>query len=81
MARLTYKKRKSLSKSSFAIKKGNKYPINDIAHARNALARVSTYGTPAQKRTVARAVKRKYPGLGKRSAFIKRTLGGGRKKR
>ena len=74
MTRLTYKRRKSLSKSSFALK-GRRYPINDIAHARNALARVSQHGTPAQKRTVARAVRRKYPGLAKRSGFVKRVLG------
>ena len=74
MARLTTKKRKSLGKSSFAIKKGRKYPINDKAHARNALSRVSANGTPAQKRAVARAVARKYPGLAKKSAFIKKVL-------
>lgn len=81
MARLTTRGRKRLKKSSFAVKRGRKYPINDIRHARNALARVSQHGTAAQKRTVARAVRRKYPGLAKRSRFVKRVLGVGRKKR
>jgi hypothetical protein len=83
MARLTTKRRKSLSRTSYALKSAAKrgprggaprgaYPIPDIAHARNALARVSAHGTPAQKRTVVNAVARKYPGLAKRSAFIER---------
>lgn len=81
MAQLTSKRRKRLRKSSFALPGKRAYPIPDIAHARNALSRVSAHGTPSQKRTVARAVKRKFPSLGKRSRFVKRVLGGGKKRR
>ena len=65
MATLTAKKRKSLPKKSFALPAGRKYPINDAAHARNALARVSQYGTPSEKARVRAAVHRKFPGIGK----------------
>ena len=61
--KLTYKKRKSLPKKSFAIPGKRKYPIHDKAHARNALARVSAHGTPQEKRQVRAAVKRRYPGI------------------
>lgn len=52
MVKLTYKKRKSLPSSDFAViqtekskktgksKKVRRFPINDKAHARNALARL-----------------------------------------
>lgn len=63
MARLRAKTRKRLKRSSFALPKSRKYPIHDRAHARNALARVSQYGTPAQKTAVRKAVKRKYPSI------------------
>ena len=33
-------------------KQGGSYPIPDISHARNALARVSQFGSPAQNRKV-----------------------------
>lgn len=64
MAELTGKKRKALAKGSFAIPEKRAYPIHDKAHARNALARVSQHGSPAEKRRVRAAVKRKYPGIG-----------------
>jgi len=66
MAKLTYKKRKRLRKRSFAIPEKRKYPIHDIAHARNALARVAAFGTPSEKRRVRAAVYRKYPSLKKK---------------
>lgn len=66
MARLSRKKRKRLKKSQFAIPSKRKYPINDKAHARNALSRVSQHGSPAEKRRVRAAVKRKYPSIGKK---------------
>ncbi len=65
MAKLTAAKRKKLKKSSFAIPSKRKYPIPDISHARNALARVAQHGTPSEKRQVRRAVYRKYPSLKK----------------
>ena len=68
MARLTYRARKRMSKSSFALpskRRGGKggYPIPDKSHARNALARVSQFGTAAQKAKVRSAVRRKFPGI------------------
>jgi hypothetical protein len=63
MARLTYKKRKRLRKTSFAIPSKRKYPIPDISHARNALARVAQYGTAKEKKQVRAAVCRKYKSL------------------
>ena len=67
MAKLTAKKRKSLKTSTFAIPSRRAYPIHDISHARNALARVSQHGTPAEKATVRRKVKAKYPSIGGKS--------------
>jgi hypothetical protein len=59
--RLTYKQKKKLRGSSFAIPETRSYPITDAAHARNALARVSYYGTRSQQRRVCAAVHRKFP--------------------
>jgi hypothetical protein len=76
VAKLTYQRRKSLPKDSFAIPsrktKANPagkgaYPIPDKAHARNALARASQFGSPAVKAAVRRKVASKYPSIGKRS--------------
>lgn len=75
MARLTTTQRQSLPKTSFAlpgnISKGPRggketrgaYPIPDKAHARDALARVSANGTPAEKATVRAKVKATYPSI------------------
>ena len=63
MANLTSKKRKSLPKKSFAVPGKRAYPIHDESHARNALARVSQHGTPAEKARVRAAVKKKFPGI------------------
>jgi hypothetical protein len=62
MAVLTTKGRKRLKASSFALP-GGRYPIHDAAHARNALARVSQHGTPAEQQKVKAAVRRKFPGI------------------
>ena len=59
MAKLTAKKRKALPKSSFALP-GRHYPINDAAHARNALARVAQHGTPEEVAKVRAAVRKRY---------------------
>jgi hypothetical protein len=63
MARLTTKQRKALPASSFA-GPDRSYPVNDPAHARNALSRVSQFGSPALKAKVRAKVKKKYPGIG-----------------
>lgn len=64
-----------MSKSTFAIpskkSKSNPagrggYPIPDKAHARNALARVSQFGTPAEKAKVRAKVYAKYPSMKKK---------------
>lgn len=62
MATLTAKGRAHIAAGNFAMP-GRRYPIHDMAHARNALARVSQYGTPEEKRKVRAAVYRKYPSL------------------
>jgi hypothetical protein len=66
MARLRAKARKRLKRSSFALPKSRKYPIHDKAHARNALSRVAQHGSPAQKKAVRKAVRRKYPSIGRK---------------
>ena len=70
MAKLTTKQRKGLSKKSFAIPSkapgSGSYPIPDKSHAQNALARVSQFGSPAEKATVRAKVKAKYPNMGKK---------------
>ena len=65
MARLTSKGRKRIKGSNFALP-GRRYPIHDAAHARNALSRVSQNGTDKEKARVRAAVKRRYPGIGKK---------------
>ena len=62
MTKLTTATRKKLPNSKFALP-GRRYPIEDEAHARNALARVSQDGTPAEKTTVRRKVHRLFPSL------------------
>lgn len=60
--------RKHIAPNNFALP-GGRYPIHDISHARNALARVSQNGTPDEKRKVRAAVHKKYPSLaGKKMA-------------
>lgn len=61
---LTAKARHAMPKSSFALP-GERYPINDPNHARNALSRVSQNGSPGEKSKVRAAVHRKYPNIGK----------------
>ena len=55
--------RHALPKSDFALP-GERYPIPDASHARNALARVSGNGSPSEKAAVRSAVHRKFPGIG-----------------
>jgi hypothetical protein len=58
MAKLSYEKRKELPNDDFVFPKTRRYPIEDAAHARDALARSS--GKPEHAAVVA-AVKRKFP--------------------
>ncbi len=66
MAKITYQQRKKLPASDFVFPKKRKYHIEDIAHARNALSRISRFGTASQIAKVRAAVYKRYPGLRKR---------------
>ena len=57
--------RNKLKKSSFALPEEEKYPIPDIEHALNALARVAQHGTEAEQKKVRAAVEKRYPSLKK----------------
>ena len=57
---LTSKQRSNLDTSDFAIPEDRAYPIHDLSHARNALARAS--GKPEESRVKA-AVYKRYPQL------------------
>lgn len=65
MAKLTAAKRKALPSSSFVEPGERKYPVPDASHARNALARVSQFGSPSEKKKVRAAVHRRFPAIGK----------------
>ena len=62
MPKLTTATRKKIPTGKFALP-GRRYPVEDEAHARNALSRVSQDGTAAEKATVRRKVRRLFPGL------------------
>lgn len=66
MAKLTAKARKSIPGKEFALP-GRRYPIEDASHARNALARISQFGSSSEKSRVRAAVHRKYPGIGQKA--------------
>jgi hypothetical protein len=58
MTKLTHAEREDLPKADFVFPKTRRYPIEDAAHARDALARSS--GKP-EHTAVVEAVKRKFP--------------------
>ena len=58
MAKLTHAEREDLPKGDFVYPKTRRYPIEDAAHARDALARSS--GKPEHAAVVG-SVKRKFP--------------------
>lgn len=58
MTKLTNTEREDLPKDDFVFPKTRRYPIEDAAHARDALARSS--GKP-EHAAVITAVRRKYP--------------------
>jgi hypothetical protein len=80
MAKLTSKQRKKIPGKDFALP-GRRYPIEDKAHARNALARVSQHGTASEKAAVRRKVAKKFPGIGKSGRTGKYTHGNKRSKK
>jgi hypothetical protein len=61
---LTAKARHHIAPKNFALP-GRRYPVNDAAHARAALSRVSQFGTPEEKAKVRAKVHSKFPGIGK----------------
>jgi hypothetical protein len=65
-AKLTAAGRKKIKTSSFALPGKRAYPIHDPSHARAALSMVAKHGTPAEKKRVRAAVKKKYPSIGKK---------------
>ncbi len=64
MAELSAADRKKLKDSDFAEPGERKYPIEDEAHARNALSRVSKSGSEAEQRQVRKKVEERYPEIG-----------------
>jgi hypothetical protein len=62
--KLTSEQRDKLKSSSFA-GPDRSYPVNDKNHARNALARVSEFGSPSLKAEVRAKVHKKFPSIGK----------------
>ncbi len=62
MAKLSTKARKKLPGKSFA-GPGRSYPIEDAAHARNALARAAQHASPELAATIKAKVRRRYPGI------------------
>lgn len=63
MAELDAADRKKLRDADFGEPDDRKYPIEDEAHARNALARVAQNGTEAEQREVRERVEQRYPSL------------------
>lgn len=63
MAKLTAKRRKRLKASTFGIPSERKYPMNDITHARLAVAMSAAHETPAVARKVALKAKKRFPSI------------------
>ncbi len=62
MAKLSSADRNAIPTKDFA-GPDRSYPVEDASHARNALARVSQFGTEDLKRKVREKVYRKFPGI------------------
>ena len=62
MTKLTAEARKKIPSGDFALP-GRRYPIEDEAHARDALSRVSQDGTSAEKVAVRGKVLKRFPGI------------------
>ncbi len=63
MTKLTTKTRKAIPTEKFA-GPDRSYPIEDASHARNALSRVSQFGSSSLKARVRSKVHAEYPGVG-----------------
>lgn len=64
---LSVRGRNQIKAKNFALP-GERYPIHDRAHARNALTRVSQFGSAGEQAKVRARVHAKYPGIGKEGA-------------
>lgn len=64
MAKITTRGRKMISGKNFALP-GRRYPIQDISHARNALARGAQFATPSELSRIRKKVFAKFPSLKK----------------
>lgn len=64
MSKLTSVQRNALPDSAFA-GPGRSYPVQDKSHARNALSRVSQFGSPLLKSKVRSKVHKKFSRIGK----------------
>lgn len=62
MAPLSYKSRKNLPTSEFALPGKRKYPIENASHARNALARAH-FASPEEQATIKAKVRRRFPNI------------------
>jgi hypothetical protein len=62
MAKLTAAARNRIPTSEFA-GPNRSFPVNDLSHARNALARASQHAGPELKAHIRAAVHRKFPGI------------------
>ena len=60
--KLTTSERNSLSDDDFALP-GRQYPIENEAHARNALARISQFGSPEEREQVKAKIRKRYPNI------------------
>lgn len=63
MAKLKTATRNALPSSDFALPGKRAYPIEDKAHARNALARAAQHATPSEEARIKAAVHKKYPSI------------------
>ena len=63
MASLTTARRNALPKSDFAVPSKDGYPVDTANRARDALSRVSQFGSSQEKGQVRRKVAREYPGI------------------
>ena len=70
MSVLTTSQRKALPAEDFALGKGH-YPIPDLNHARNALARAAQFASPEEQATIKAKVHAKFPGIKQGSDKLK----------
>jgi len=66
--KLTASTRNAIPTGEFALP-GRRYPVEDESHAKNALARVSEFGSPEEKSKVRAKVHSKYPSIGQQGFY------------